>query len=160
MKNVKDFDNFLNEATESVAGGPSPLSILSVPFDKLGFGVDSAKPELIYLKDQQGQKLTYEMLIDYGIFSLDLEARNIKRESDGGLSGEAKATGFSGKAAMALIPSSYKTSDGYLKFKIPAAKLKQAIEALKKNAGKSAKVAAEGKPGDPATAVTITLTRV
>ena len=80
---------------------------------------------------------TYKFQIGgkYKVFNFDVNLRNLKREKNGDLTGEAQPTNSVVQTAMMQFDKIKQnaTPDGWLKIKIPVAKLNEGIAMLKKN---------------------------
>ena len=70
----------------------------------------------------------------------DITLRKVKRLSNGDLSAEAYPKSDIMKGLLSLIPSKYKTADGYVKILVPNAKITEAIKKLQENKGVNATV--------------------
>lgn len=135
------------------------MSVLSANPSLLSFtGKDNSKELYISLRDQKTGKVVpnstykYEISAEYGL-GFDVILRGVSRNSKGDLTAQATASNWVGKKAMNLIPSKFKTKDGWLWIQIPNAKITQSLNQLKQSQGKTAKI-------DAGNGVKITLTLV
>jgi len=108
----------------------------------------------IYLsqRDNKGQNIpntTYKYSVkgvyDPGSFlpnvPFNVILRNVRRDRQGTLLGEAQPSGNAMKKIMKeLIPTDALTSDGWMKFRVPEDKLNAGLQSLAGNQGKSATI--------------------
>ncbi len=121
------------------------MSVLSANPALLSFtGKDNSKELYISLRDQKTGKVipnsTYKYQIEASVGKLgfDVNLRGVSRNAAGDLTAQATGANWMGKSAMAMIPSKYKTKDGWLWIQIPNAKITQSLNQLKQTQGKSA----------------------
>ena len=124
------------------------LDTLSAPPLKLAFQNSTNNNNVIFLsvRDDNGKIIpntTYKYKIggSYSFFDFDVNIRNLKRDAQGNLTGEALPSNSMAASAMrSLIPSQNLTKDGWLMIKIPNQKLTQGIQSLKSTKGKNATI--------------------
>jgi hypothetical protein len=140
--------------TEAPMSPPAParpttvMDTLAVPSNKLMFQNSTNKDNTIFLsvRDDAGKIIpntTYKYKIggSYGMFSFNVNIRNLKRDNQGNLLGEVlPSNSFAASAMRNLIPSQNLTKDGWLTIKIPNQKLTQGIQSLKSSKGQKAEI--------------------
>ena len=136
----------LSEAT------PAPqrtvMDTLAVAPNKLAFQNSTSNNNVIFLsvrddsgKIMPGTTFKYKIGGSYGMFDFNVNIRNLKRDTQGNLVGEAlPSNSFVAGAMRKMIPSQNLTKDGWLMIKIPNQKLTQGINSLKSTKGQTAKI--------------------
>ena len=141
----------LNEAIPTTSPAPAQRTVmdtLSAPPAKLVFQNSTKNDNIIFLsiRDDAGKPIpgtTYKYKIggSYSFFDFNVNIRNLKRDAQGNLTGEALPSNSMAASAMrSLIPSQNLTKDGWLMIKIPNQKLTQGIQSLKSTKGQKAKI--------------------
>lgn len=138
----------LSEATPAPVAQRTVMDTLSVPPAKLIFQNSSNNNNIIFLsvRDDAGKVIpgtTYKYKIggSYSFFDFNVNIRNLKRDAQGNLIGEALPSNSMAAGAMrSLIPSQNLTKDGWLMIKIPNQKLTQGIQSLKSTKGQKAEI--------------------
>ena len=106
-------------------------------------------------KEIPGTKFSYKVGGSYGFADFNVTLRNVRRDSQGNLLGEALPSSGIVKTAMRkLIPKENQTQDGWLYVRVPVAQLNQALAKLFTNKGAKAEIELE-KEG-----IDITLERI
>jgi len=133
---------------------PSPIrqttvmDTLAVPSNKLIFQNSANNNNIIFLsvRDDAGKVVpntTYKYKIggSYSFFDFNVNIRNLKRDGQGNLIGEALPSNSMAASAMrTLIPKENLTKDGWLMIKIPNQKLTEGIQSLKSSKGQTAEI--------------------
>ena len=133
---------------------PSPIrqttvmDTLAVPSNKLIFQNSANNNNIIFLsvRDDAGKVVpntTYKYKIggSYSFFDFNVNIRNLKRDGQGNLIGEALPSNSMAASAMrSLIPKQNLTKDGWLMIKIPNQKLTEGIQSLKSSKGQTAEI--------------------
>lgn len=133
---------------------PSPIrqttvmDTLAVPSNKLIFQNSANNNNIIFLsvRDDAGKVIpntTYKYKIggSYSFFNFNVNIRNLKRDGQGNLIGEALPSNSMAASAMrTLIPKENLTKDGWLMIKIPNQKLTEGIQSLKSSKGQTAEI--------------------
>jgi hypothetical protein len=124
------------------------LTVLATPA-LISMGAQNGT-SVIYLtqRDAKGQvipnsKYSYQVKGKYGIFpSFDITLYNLKRENNGDLVGLAWPTSKTIQATLkTLVPNkNFDPTTGYLRLRIPNAKINEAIAKLRVNKGSTAKI--------------------
>ena len=92
-------------------------------------------------KEVPGTKFSYKVGGSYGFADFNLTLRNVRRDAQGNLLGEALPSSGIVKAAMRkLIPKENQTQDGWLYVKVPVVQLNQALTKLFANKGQKAEI--------------------
>ena len=140
--------------TEATMTPPAPartttvMDTLSVAPNKLLFQNSSNNNNIIFLSvtDAAGKAIpntTYKYKISgsYSFFNFNVNIRNLKRDGQGNLIGEALPSNSMAASAMrTLIPKENLTKDGWLMIKIPNQKLTEGIQSLKSSKGQTAEI--------------------
>ena len=124
------------------------MDTLSVSPDKILFQNSTSNNNVIFLsvRDAAGKVIpntTYKYKIggSYSFFDFNVNIRNLKRDGQGNLTGEALPSNSMAASAMRnLIPKENLTKDGWLMIKIPNQKLTQGIQSLKSTKGQTAEI--------------------
>ena len=124
------------------------MDTLAVPSNKLIFQNSANNNNIIFLsvRDDDGQVVpntTYKYKIggSYSFFDFNVNIRNLKRDGQGNLIGEALPSNSMAASAMrSLIPKQNLTKDGWLMIKIPNQKLTEGIQSLKSSKGQTAEI--------------------
>ena len=141
----------LTEATMTPPAPARPTTVmdtLSVAPNKLLFQNSSNNNNVIFLSvtDAAGKAIpntTYKYKIggSYSFFDFNVNIRNLKRDGQGNLTGEALPSNSMAASAMrSLIPKQNLTKDGWLMIKIPNQKLTEGIQSLKSSKGQTAEI--------------------
>jgi hypothetical protein len=131
---------FLNEQTVVPL-----MTVLSTPNNVAVNAQDNTDIIFLTMRDKTGKivpnsKYSYKVRGKKGFISFDITLRKVKRLSNGDLSAEAYPKSDIMKGLLSLIPSKYKTADGYVKILVPNAKITEAIKKLQENKGVNATV--------------------
>lgn len=162
MKNIRNFDEYLFEADApaEMAGGPGPgtkaamapaastktytlSDTLNLPAKDILLRNSTGNNNIIFLSPAASPGTTFKYKVDgtYSWFDFDISVRNLSKDKDGGLIGEAQPqNAIVRKAMTTLVPSENLTKDGWLKIKVPVNKLQSGLAEVKKNGGKSGKI--------------------
>ena len=124
------------------------MDTLAVPSNKLIFQNSANNNNIIFLsvRDDAGKVVpntTYKYKIggSYSFFDFNVNIRNLKRDGQGNLIGEALPSNSMAASAMrSLIPKQNLTKDGWLMIKIPNQKLTEGIQSLKSSKGQTAEI--------------------
>jgi|LakMenE01Jun11ns_1017448.scaffolds.fasta_scaffold9912181_3 hypothetical protein len=121
------------------------LTLLSIPAPNISFSVgDNTKQIKLSGVDpntKQRLVLKYNISGSYGMFSFDVELKNLRRDSAGNLRGEAKPTNSTVHWTLKkLVDKTHLTPEGWLYIKVDTAKINEAINMLSRNKGASAKL--------------------
>ena len=124
------------------------MDTLAVPSNKLIFQNSANNNNIIFLsvRDDAGKVVpntTYKYKIggSYSFFDFNVNIRNLKRDGQGNLIGEALPSNSMAASAMrSLIPKKNLTKDGWLMIKIPNQKLTEGIQSLKSSKGQTAEI--------------------
>ena len=85
--------------------------------------------------------MKYNVEGSYGFFDFDVNLRNFKRTTSGGLFVEAQPNNSMVQGIVSkLVPKEDLTKDGWIKSFVPKAKIDSAIALLKANNGQSAEI--------------------
>jgi hypothetical protein len=136
LNNLSESKNILNEQ----------LALLNVPSASIIFSSSPGNAKQIFLKgtDPKTNKtstLKYNVEGSYGFFDFDVNLRNFKRTTSGGLFVEAQPNNSMVQGIVSkLVPKEDLTKDGWIKSFVPKAKIDSAIALLKSNNGQSAEI--------------------
>lgn len=128
------------------------MTILAVP-SKVGVSSQD-NSNIVYLtqRDEKGQeipnsKYSYKVkgVYDPGALlpnvNFDVKLRSVRRNAAGDLLGEAQPTNtFMQKTMNTLVNKKYRTTDNWLVFTVPVAKLNSSLQTLSQNKGSSATI--------------------
>jgi len=167
MKNIRNFDEYLFEAVDApaemaeVAEGPGPgqkakttptpavtktytlSDTLNLPAKDILLRNSTGNNNVIFLSPAASPKTLFKYMVDgtYSWFDFDISVRNLTKDKEGNLVGEAQPQNSVVRKAMtSLVPSQNLTQDGWLKLMVPIDKLKTGLAEVKKNGGKSGKI--------------------
>jgi hypothetical protein len=167
MKNIRNFDEYLFEAVDApaemaeVAEGPGSgqkakttptpavtktytlSDTLNLPAKDILLRNSTGNNNVIFLSPAASPKTLFKYMVDgtYSWFDFDISVRNLTKDKEGNLVGEAQPQNSVVRKAMtSLVPSQNLTQDGWLKLMVPIDKLKTGLAEVKKNGGKSGKI--------------------
>lgn len=148
LSRIKKMMGIINEQAFKPIRQTTVMDTLTVPSDKLIFQNSTNNNNIIFLsvRDDAGKVIpntTYKYKIggSYSSFDFNVNIRNLKKDGQENLTGEALPSNSMAAYAMKrLIPKEHLTKDGWLMIKIPKQKLTEGIQSLKSSKGQTAEI--------------------